>query len=91
MNPLCKIWGHKFDDKDIWNGPFHCSRCEHVFDPYNYYGEEHYESGSFDLGGKLWLLKIRINEKAASMKRYFQKCPDCGKRFNKHSPNCAPF
>ncbi len=89
MNPLCKIWGHKFDQSEGWSGPFPCTRCSHVFDPYEYTYEKPYKSGSLELGFYLWRLREFFRRK--EFQRYFQKCPDCGKRFNKHGLECPPF
>ena len=87
MNPICKIWGHKFDG-NLWS-PIKCARCTHVFDPYEYTYEKPYKSGSLDLGFYLWRLREIFRHK--EFQRYLQKCPDCGKRFNKHGANCTPF
>lgn len=88
MNPICKIWAHDYED-DCYNSPygvFRCKRCGTVTD-YN----EDYDAGSLNLAGKLWRKWRRTKDWFTRKTRYFQKCHDCGMRWNKHDDSCPPF
>ena len=89
MNPICKIWAHKWNDVDeiVRTGFGKCARCGFVLDLQS----EDTEDESFNLAGKLQLKWNRIKEWFYRKTRYFQKCHDCGKRWGKHAPDCAPF
>jgi ribosomal protein L34E len=88
MNPICKIWAHKYEDHS-YNSPygiFKCKRCGTETD-YN----EDYDAGSLNLASKLWRKWTRIKDWFYRKTSYFQKCHDCGKRWNKHDESCPPF
>ena len=90
MNPICKIWAHKYDEDEHFNsyayGVFKCNRCGMVTD----YNEDH-DFGSLNLAGKLWRKWNRIKGWFYRKTSYFQKCHDCGKRWGKHTSDCTPF
>lgn len=88
MNPICKIWAHDYED-DNYNSPygvFRCKRCGTVTD-YN----EDYDAGSLNLAGKLWRKWTRFKDWLYRKTRYFKKCHNCGKRWNRHDDSCPPF
>lgn len=86
MSPICKIWAHDYGDGESPYGVFQCKRCGTETD-YN----EDYDNGSLNMAGKLWRKWNRIKEWFYRKTRYFQKCHDCGQRWNKHTSDCAPF
>jgi len=87
MNPLCKICGHKYDELGFAYGVFECKRCGHETD----FNEEVVDDQSFGLAGKVYRIKRRLSNWFYNKFRWFFKCHDCGKRFNKHAKDCAPF
>lgn len=86
MNPICKIWAHDYGDGESPYGVFQCKRCGTE----TYYNED-YDNGSLNMAGKLWRKWNRIKGWFYRKTRYFRKCHDCGKRWNKHTSDCAPF
>ena len=90
MNPICKIWAHKYNEDEHFNsyayGVFRCNRCGMVTD----YNEDH-DFGSLNLAGKLWRKWTRIKEWFTYKTRHFRKCHDCGMRWSKHTDSCPPF
>lgn len=89
MNPICKIWAHKYNDADeiIRCGIGRCAWCGFVLDLHS----EDTDDESFNLAGKLWLKWTRFKEWFYRKTRYFRKCHDCGMRWGKHTRDCAPF
>ncbi len=89
MNPICKIWAHTYNDVDeiIRTGFGKCALCGFVLD----LQDEDTKDKSFNLDGRLWLMRFRIKKWFYLKTRHFQKCDDCGKRLGKHDENCAPF
>lgn len=90
MNPICKIWSHKYNDADeiIRCGNGKCQRCGFVLD---LWGDEPLNGGSMNVAGILWIKWNRLKDWFYRKTRYFQKCHDCGKRWNKHTDDCHPF
>lgn len=87
MNLLCKIWGHRYDERELAYGVFECNRCGRVTD----FNEEVVDEQSFGLAGKFYRIKRRISSWILVKTIYLHKCHDCGKRFNKHAKDCTPF
>jgi hypothetical protein len=90
MNPICKIWAHDYDcGDDHFGSPygmFQCKRCGTETD----YNEDH-DFGSLNLAFKLRRKWTRFKDWFYRKTRYFQKCHDCGRRWNKHASDCCPF
>lgn len=88
MNPICKIWAHKYDENDPKSplGVMTCERCKTVT---NWNVDE--DRGTWNLAWLVWKFTTAISGWIMPRTRYFQKCHDCGKRWGKHTSDCTPF
>lgn len=89
MNPICKIWSHKYnvDEHSSPYGTFECKRCGFTLD----YNDELQDERTLNVAGRLWHINLKLKRWFNYKTRYFQKCHDCGKRWGNHTSDCAPF